>query len=483
MNYRIETRLALIVSVLAIATVAVTAFAIRQGARSELSKASLFRTVTGQGTTATRVKAVADALAGHCCSPVAVAAGTAALRENEIALVYDAAADHPVARFERVPQRISRLDAKRSTGGVVLDSEIQGGVGVQKIRLSILGPGAPLQLADGRAGALYVFHIPLPDEGARTASFLLALDRRVLEIAAIAAALAVALTWITARRIFNPLRELDRALRDVSEGRLDRQVRVSGAGEVALLEQRFNAMAAELSRQQQLRRDLTSDVAHELRAPLTGLRCRLEALVDGLTASTPETLATLQEDLVHLSHLVDDLQDVALAEAREIRLQRATIPITPLLHSAVRAAGLEGDARLRLAATPDLEMCADEKRIRQVVVNLLTNADRYTPPDGNLFLCSRVENGEVVVEVRNTGSTLEPVHRERVFDRFYRTDPARQRSTGGSGLGLAIVKSLVEAHGGRVWATSGGEGVTFGFSIPLSHLPVGVIRPRRTPSA
>jgi len=220
-----------------------------------------------------------------------------------------------------------------------------------------------------------------------------------------------------------------------------------------------------------------------LRAPLTGLRCRLEALVDGLTASTPETLATLQEDLVHLSHLVDDLQDVALAEAREIRLQRATIPITPLLHSAVRAAGLEGDARLRLAATPDLEMCADEKRIRQVVVNLLTNADRYTPPDGNLFLCSRVENGEVVVEVRNTGSTLEPVHRERVFDRFYRTDPARQRSTGGSGLGLAIVKSLVEAHGGRVWATSGGEGVTFGFSIPLSHLPVGVIRPRRTPSA
>ena len=469
MSYRIETRLALIVSVLAIATVAATAFAIRQGARSELSKASIFKTATGQGITAARVKAVADTLANRCCSPVAVAAGTAALHENEIALVYDATADRPVAQFARVHERISRLDAKRSGSGVVLDSEIQAGFGARKVRLSILGSGAPLQLADGSAGALYVFHLPLPDEGARTASFLLALDRRVLEIAAIAAALAVVLTWITARRIFNPLRGLDRALRDVSEGRLDSRVRVSGAGEVALLEQRFNAMAAELSRQQQLRRDLTSDVAHELRAPLTGLRCRLEALIDGLTASTPETLATLQDDLVHLSHLVDDLQDVALAEAREIQLQRATIRVTPLLRSAVRAAGLEGDARLRLEVTADLEMCADEKRIRQVVVNLLTNADRYTPPDGTISLCSRVGNGEVVIEARNTGSTLGPAQRERVFDRFYRTDPARQRSTGGSGLGLAIVKSLVEAHGGRVWATSSSEGVTFGFSIPVTR--------------
>ena len=117
MSYRIETRLALIVSVLAIATVAATAFAIRQGARSELSKASIFRTATGQGITPARVKAVADTLANHCCSPVAIAAGTAALHENEIALVYDATADRPVAQFARVHERISRLDAKRSGSG------------------------------------------------------------------------------------------------------------------------------------------------------------------------------------------------------------------------------------------------------------------------------------------------------------------------------------------------------------------------------
>jgi two-component system sensor histidine kinase BaeS len=216
-----------------------------------------------------------------------------------------------------------------------------------------------------------------------------------------------------------------------------------------------------------LRRDLAGDVAHELRAPITGLRCRLEAMIDGMTASTPAALAVLQEDLTHLGRLVDDLQDLALAEAREIRLEPATIAVAPLVHSAIRAAALEGDARMRLELAPGIDIHADEMRMRQVVVNLLTNADRYTPADGAIVVRSAAQGGEIVIEVHNSGSALDTAQRARVFGRFYRTDPARQRSTGGTGLGLAIVKSLVEAHGGRVWVTSNSEGVTFGFAVPM----------------
>ena len=465
MSYRIETRLALIVSVLAVCAVAATALAIRQGARAELLRASVFKSASAQAVSPARVNAVANAFAGRCCSPAAATDLAAALTENEIALVYAAGADQPLARVDRLQGRVPRLDFKRSASGVVVDANVGTDYAVRQVRLTFAGPGAPLPLADGSTAGLYLFNLPLPEEKTRTANFLTALDSRVLQVAAIAAVIAVGLTLIAARRIFNPLRELDRAVRDVGEGNLERRVEVSGAGEIAVLEQRFNAMAEELGRQQRLRRDLASDVAHELRAPLTALRCRIEALVDGLTASTPAVLATLQDDLVHLGRLVDDLQDLALAEAKEIRLQRMLIPVEPLMHSAVRAAALENDARVKLDVASDIQMHADELRMRQVVVNLLTNADRHTPADGSIVVRSAVQGDDVVIEVRNTGSLLDATQIGRVFDRFYRTDPARQRATGGSGLGLAIVKSLVEAHGGRVWATSDDEGVTFGFAV------------------
>ena len=468
MSYRIETRLAVIVSVLAVCAVAATALAIRQGARTELSRASVFKSAAARTVSPAHVQSVADALAGRCCGPGSGTQGASLLDENEIALVYAAGSDRLLARFDRLRERVPRLDLKRSANGVFVDANVGTDFAIRQVRLSIGGPGAPLRLSDGSTAALYLFILPLPEETARTATFLSALDKRVLQIAAIAAIIAVVLTWIAARRIFNPLRELDRAVRDVGEGNLERRVKVSGAGEIALLEQRFNAMAEELGHQQQLRRNLAGDVAHELRAPLTALRCRIEALVDGLTNRSPAALAPLQDDLVHLGRLVDDLQDLAHAEAREIRLQRVRIPVAPLLHSAVRAAALEGDARLKLDVAPDIEMHADEMRIRQVVVNLLTNADRHTPDEGSIVVRSAVQGEEVIVEVRNSGSALDAGQLERVFDRFYRTDPARQRSTGGTGLGLAIVKSLVEAHGGRVWARSNSEGVTFGFALPLA---------------
>jgi two-component system sensor histidine kinase BaeS len=181
----------------------------------------------------------------------------------------------------------------------------------------------------------------------------------------------------------------------------------------------------------------------------------------------------MRDEVLHLGQLVDDLQELALAEARELRLHAAPVEIAPLVASAVRAAGLEHDPRVHVNAAPGLVAHADAVRVRQILLNLLANADRHTPAGGsvNIRAATHVRAGsavtDVIVAVSNTGSHLTPDQLARVFDRFYRTDPSRQRATGGTGLGLAIVKHLVEAQGGSVWARSGDADVTVAFTLPI----------------
>ena len=227
-------------------------------------------------------------------------------------------------------------------------------------------------------------------------------------------------------------------------------------------------MADDLERQQVLRQRLLHDVAHELRTPLTALQCRLETVIDGLARDPAQAVRDLHEDVRHLGSLVDDLQDVALAEAGELRLSIADHAASELVRSALRVAGLEGDARVRLDVPEALTLRVDARRLRQILVNLLSNASRHTPTDGVIDIAATTSSGQARLSVRNTGSHLTSDECARVFDRFYRTDPARQRTTGGTGLGLSIVKHLVEAHGGRVWAESNAGEVTFHVALPVS---------------
>ena len=182
-------------------------------------------------------------------------------------------------------------------------------------------------------------------------------------------------------------------------------------------------------------------------------------------ANAPDAANGPQAEVLRLGQRVDGLQEVPLAEARELRLELSVVPVLPLVGSASRAAGIERDPRPRLdlspvwPATPTRCGCGK-------CYKLLTNADRHTPADGSILVRGFAEAGDVGVEVRNTGSHLTDEQIGRVFDRFHRTDPARERATGGSGLGLAIVKNLVEAHGGRVWAWSDAAGVVVGFAVP-----------------
>jgi signal transduction histidine kinase len=464
----LQARLLLAVGVLAVAAVAAVAVAARQGARQEFLR---FQDVERPPATepAGGAARLAKALDGRCCDASSLASESGALGRDVAVLVMDVEAGRLVASTGAPLADLEGLSASRHGDELSLDATRRDGRGIERIDLKFLQAGEPLRLSSGRMARLFVLVFPNRERDVRAAQFVGSLDRRLVAATALAAIAVLLLTWMLARGIVAPLEELRGATRDVTHGDLARRVAPRGGREVAELGRAFNVMADELQRQQELRRDLVHDVAHELRAPLTSLRCRLEAIIDGLAPDPRRALGDLQEEVLHLGRLVDDLQDVALAEARELRLDVRDVNLEEIARSAARSAGLEHDPRLTVGVPADLVAHGDGLRLRQVVLNLLTNADRHTPAGGSIEIYGAAGADEIIVEVRNTGSRLEPGQIARLFDRFYRTDPSRQRVTGGTGLGLAIVKHLVEAHGGRVWARSDADRVTVGFSLPAAN--------------
>jgi two-component system sensor histidine kinase BaeS len=353
----------------------------------------------------------------------------------------------------------------------VLSGARQRGARLERFELKVDGMGVPLTLADGSSGQLFL--ISLPGHGVEEAgdgnvdAFLGSIDRTILWATILCGIGGIALTWVFTRRVLKPIDDLGAAARAIAAGNLSHRAPVATRDEIGELARAFNMMATKLERQETLRRDMLHDVAHELRTPLTALRCRVETLVDGLASDPRQALAGANEEVLHLGRLVDDLQELALADAGELRLDIADVSVAAVTASAVAAAGLKNDPRLRVDIPSDLIVRADPVRLRQILLNLLTNADRYTPAGHHIAVRGRADADEAVIEVANTGSALDDAQRERVFDRLYRGDSARQRSTGGSGLGLAIVKSLVEAQGGKVSAERVDGETTFVCRFPV----------------
>jgi len=216
---------------------------------------------------------------------------------------------------------------------------------------------------------------------------------------------------------------------------------------------------------------MVSDVAHELRSPVTNLRCSLEAMQDGLVPLTREGVDELHEETVFLQRLIDDLQDLALAEAGRLALHMDAVEIGSVVRRATAALMKAPGAPIDVEIAPRLPAVAgDEDRIEQILRNLLTNARRHTPADGRIAVGVSFSAPMVRITVRDTGSGIPAEHLPHIFDRFYRADGSRARATGGAGLGLAIARQLVSAHGGTISATSEGEGrgVTVTVDLPAS---------------
>ena len=307
----------------------------------------------------------------------------------------------------------------------------------------------------------------------RSSVLAAAFNQSLLWSGAVAAAVGVLLVWLLSRRILAPVRNLSVAAGRIGQGDLAHRVRAGGRDEIGELGRTFNSMAGRLEQAERQRRNMMSDVAHELRTPLSNIQGYVEAIRDGLIEPTSATLESIHRQVLHLADLVEDLRVLALAEAGDLRLRIESHSVADVLREAVepfRPRAQAGNVDLSLSVDPSLpDAPMDRTRISQVVANLLENAIRHTPEGGSVALSAeRGGPGMVRVTVSDTGEGIPPDDLPSVFDRFYRADPSRSRATGGVGLGLTIARQLVEAHGGTISARSEpGSGAVFAFELPV----------------
>jgi signal transduction histidine kinase len=231
-------------------------------------------------------------------------------------------------------------------------------------------------------------------------------------------------------------------------------------------------MSADLVRSLDLRRQMTADVAHELRTPISVILGHAEAVHDGVLPASNETFEIIREEAGRLEHLVDDLHTLSVADAGELTLDLIACAPQTLLQDVQRVFAHQASQKqvaLEIAASGELrEILADPQRMKEVFANVVNNAIRYTPQGGRIVLSAEGAGDEIEFRVRDTGPGLEPAEVERVFERFHRTQDARTREEGGSGLGLAIARSIVEKHRGQIWAESNpGAGLTIVIRVPV----------------
>ncbi|THF67231.1 sensor histidine kinase efflux regulator BaeS [Pseudothauera nasutitermitis] len=269
--------------------------------------------------------------------------------------------------------------------------------------------------------------------------------------------LAALLAWLLARALLRRLRGVTDATQRLAEGDFSTRVPVIARDELGTLAQNFNLLAQGLERNESARRTLMADISHELRTPLAVMRADLEAMQDGISPVDTESLAALHRQVGQLGNLVEDLHELSLTEAGTLAYRYEPIDLATVLHASVASMAARFEAaglRLR-AAIPDeaLRLMGDERRLLQLLTNLLNNALRYTDAGGQVRLaCDRSNGGWLRLSIEDSAPGVSDDKLPRLFERFYRADASRNRSSGGSGLGLAICRNIVEAHGGRIVA-------------------------------
>ena len=362
-------------------------------------------------------------------------------------------------------------------GNVVFSTDIQ----FQNVKPSAeqVAFGVPIW-ANGQLVGLLIPTFPARGTPSRPPAndYIARINQDLLVGALGAAALSLLLGLFLSSTLTRPLKELINATRDVAQGNLEREVPVRSKDELGELTKSFNQMSAQLKQSRDLRRNMTADIAHELRTPLSIILGHTEALSENKLDPSPETFDIIYDEAKRLSLLIEDLRTLSLSEAGELTLTLQPVSPSDLIDRAASAylpkarslnISLETDADANL---PDIN--ADSYRILQVLTNLLDNALRYTPSGGQLKLSAQSVLDGIKFRVRDSGPGISEVDLPHIFDRFYRGDKSRNRQDGGSGLGLAISKSIIEAHGGQIWAESAaGEGTTIVFVLPMFKKPNG----------
>ncbi len=298
-------------------------------------------------------------------------------------------------------------------------------------------------------------------------------------LGALAAALLLGI--LLARTLTRPLQALTEAAGRITQGQLEQQVRVGSNDEIGQLANAFNRMSQEVARVNQLRREMTADIAHDLRTPLTVISGYIESMRDGVLKPTPQRLDLIYSEIERLQNLVGDLRMLSLADAGELSLNVQAVQPRAMLD---RAASLfchqaeQQGIEIGVEAGEDLpEIQADEARFMQILSNLVTNSLRYTPSGGKVTLSAQTASGGLEICVRDTGIGIAAEELPYIFDRFHRADKSRHSENGESGLGLAIVKALVELHRGSVSVESlPGSGTAICLKFPVGMQPESPVR-------
>jgi signal transduction histidine kinase len=341
------------------------------------------------------------------------------------------------------------------------------------VRISLLIGGLLLAAIVATAVLIYVFVPPPAPVAAPQSLFqtIIETSLQVVPLVIMVSIVGIAGGVLVSRMISAPITRLADAAHRIGAGALETRVSGSGSQELEELAHAFNTMADDLQRAEKLRANLMADVAHELRTPLTALEGNLRAALDRVYALNEAEIANLYGQTRHLIHLVNDLRELALADAHALPLDKQPTDLALLVEETLQVfASLAEEQGVQLVQRLDQlpAIGVDALRIRQVLHNLLANAIRYTPDGGSVTVLGRLEPDAVYLAVQDTGAGLAADEVESIFERFYRNDRSRSRETGGTGLGLAIVKAIVEAHGGRVAAQSNGvgQGSTVAFYLP-----------------
>ena len=339
-----------------------------------------------------------------------------------------------------------------------------------RARVSVVGP-------EGRLGTLFVSpNLPLPAAAApkpAQGSAGPSLGLWLTLSGVLAVGVAMVLTFFLSRRILAPVESLSKVARRVARRDFSVRAEVNSRDEVGELARTFNSMAEELSRTEELRRNLVADVAHELRTPVTNIRGYIEGIADGVLKADTASLTSMHEEVLLLTRLIEDLQDLALAESGRMTLQFRPCDLSDLTRraaTAVQQQANEKQVQLEVDASAEVPLQVDPERISQVLRNLLVNAVTYTPSGSKIWIQASQHGGQARVVVRDSGPGIPAEDLPHIFERFYRVDKSRSRATGGVGLGLTIARRVVEAHGGSIEAFSEvGKGTEFVVTLPRSN--------------
>ena len=365
-------------------------------------------------------------------------------------------------------QRIILTD---HSGMVVADS--QGELMGEQYRPDVQGRRLSPPWEENNPGTLYISPEPSADFPSPL-SLSQAISRFLIWGALLAIAIALLFTFFLSRRILAPVKSLTLAAKRLGQGDFSQRVPFKDKSEVGELAQTFNSMASDLERAEKLRRNMVADIAHELRTPLSNVRAYLEAVRDGVIKPDEKTIRSIDEEAVLLSRLVDDLQELSIAEAGELKLDCQAEDVPKLIKQSVAAVQEQAAAKI-VSIFVDLPdelplVNIDSHRISQVLRNLLENAVAHTSEGDTITVTARQQGSWVKVSVADTGEGIPDEELPNIFERFYRVDKSRARATGGSGLGLTIARRLIETHGGKIEAQSEpGKGSCFSFTIPVSQ--------------